>query len=163
MRTLTCWYIKIKPGDKTPHVYIKPIENTHYSIRLWPGSHELRLWCMDFVDSRTREPKNSPFPSQLYAVPKTWETPWLSQEQPRPVISLQEMHGMSKDDIPDGCEKFILSDGQQCVLMIKGGLRIRFNVPVRLANGKRIPDFVRPTQRIEFPTEIVEIDTQCNK
>ncbi|KAI0373771.1 hypothetical protein BV20DRAFT_675276 [Pilatotrama ljubarskyi] len=45
-----CTGLKPEPGD--PHVFVHPIPNSEYSIRLFPGSVEGRDYCLDFLPRR---------------------------------------------------------------------------------------------------------------
>ncbi|KAF8967426.1 hypothetical protein BDZ97DRAFT_2073490 [Flammula alnicola] len=57
--------VKPRPGDK--HASICPIPDSKISLRLWPAWVSRREFCLDFVDSDTREPVNSPPGFDLYS------------------------------------------------------------------------------------------------
>lgn len=85
---------------------------------------------MDFIDSATGEPVNSPFEYELWGIPNP-DTPWLSFPICGQLRSIEYAHGIKQKDILPGAEKFILRDGQTCVLARPGKRSIRFTVPVR--------------------------------
>ncbi|OJT05951.1 hypothetical protein TRAPUB_3138 [Trametes pubescens] len=123
----------IKPGqlgtgDKS--VFIRPIPDSKYSIRLFPGSISAAEYCMDFVESATGNAVNSPFEFELWGIPNP-DTPWLSFPICGQLRSIERAHGIKQQDIRPGAEKFILRDGQTCVLARPGKRSVRFTVPVR--------------------------------
>ncbi|KAH9854458.1 hypothetical protein C2E23DRAFT_818754 [Lenzites betulinus] len=70
----------IKPDDPCPDpkfVFVRPVPGSKYSIRLFPGSVSAAEYCMDFVESATGKPVNSPFQYELWGIPNL-EAPWLS-------------------------------------------------------------------------------------
>lgn len=126
------WIDQLKPSVGATNVSIRPVTDTGYSMRLWPASEE--LWCLDFIDSTTQEPINKPFKFELWAEPmETFNrAPWL----PISVLSkrLRSMEfgfGLTEDEIEEGEEKFVLMDGQTCLLKRTGCHDIRFTVPNR--------------------------------
>ncbi|KAI0759380.1 hypothetical protein BD413DRAFT_597982 [Trametes elegans] len=139
----------LKPlPSHTRYVRIRPIADSDYSMRLWPGSITGSEWCLDFVHSKTLEPKNAPFIFELWAVavgdPIAINTaPWL----PLDVVgerlkSLEHGFGMKPEQIPEGEEKFVLRDGQTCMLKRPGRRAIRFTVPNRFPVAPTEPDDV---------------------
>ncbi|TFK80517.1 hypothetical protein K466DRAFT_558947 [Polyporus arcularius HHB13444] len=130
----------MKPPPTAAHVYTRPIPNSEYSVRLWPGDDAVGEFCMDFVHSETQQPVNSPFEYELWLVPNP-ATPWL----PAPTVclrSLETCFGVAKNRLRAGEEKFVLKEGQTCLLTRPGRKGVRFTVPV----------MPRPT-----PTEDVDV------
>ncbi len=111
-------------------MFVRPIPDCKYSLRLFPGSLSAAEYCLDFVDSATGEPVNSPFEYELWAVPDP-DTPWLSMPITGKLRSIERGHGIKQEDILLGEEKFVLRDGQTCVLMRSGKQPVRFTVPLR--------------------------------
>ncbi|CDO72298.1 hypothetical protein BN946_scf184970.g150 [Trametes cinnabarina] len=122
--------IKPFPKETNKYIHIRPVPGTKYSIRLFPGSVSAAEYCLDFVDSATGEPVNSPFEFELWGVPDP-DTPWLSMPIAGQMHSIERVHGIKQQDILPGHEKFILRDGLTCVLVRPGKPKIRFKVPVR--------------------------------
>ncbi|KAI9062950.1 hypothetical protein FKP32DRAFT_1721670 [Trametes sanguinea] len=119
-----------KPVADDPLVFTRPVPDSNYSIRLFPGSLSLSEYCMDFVDTTTGEPVNSPFEHELWSVPNP-DTPWLTIPMVGKLRSAERGHGIRQEDILPGEEKYFLRDGQTCVLMRPGKRPVRFTVPVR--------------------------------
>ncbi|KAI1785984.1 hypothetical protein LXA43DRAFT_1065412 [Ganoderma leucocontextum] len=107
-----------KPKLGAPNVFLRPIPNSQYSVRLFPGS-------------LARQPVNSPFKFELWVLPNT-STPWLGG-LPMRIHSLERVYGYRETDISSGAEKFLLRDGQTCMLKRSGHRDLRFTVPVRAA------------------------------
>ncbi|KAH9853438.1 hypothetical protein C2E23DRAFT_821366 [Lenzites betulinus] len=128
----TGWKPKTLDKDliDTKCVFIRPITDTKYSLRLFPGSYTAAEYCMDFVETATGKPMNSPFEFELWGVPNP-DTPWLTFPICGKVRSLERAFGVKQEDIVPGAEKFVLRDGQTCVLARPGKRSIRFTVPVR--------------------------------
>ncbi|KAH9854436.1 hypothetical protein C2E23DRAFT_775856 [Lenzites betulinus] len=123
----------IKPEEPRPDpkfVFLRPIPGSKYSIRLFPGSFSAAEYCMDFVESATGKPVNSPFEFELWGIPNL-EAPWLSIPMCGQLRSIEKAHGIKQKDIRPGEEKFILRDGQTCVLKRPGKRPFRFTVPIR--------------------------------
>lgn len=127
---------QIKPGTSIyfddKFVFVRPIPDSEYSFRLFPGSFSAAEYCMDFVDTATGEPVNSPFEYELWGVPDP-DAPWLSMPITGKLHSIERAHGIKQKDIVPGEEKFVLRDGQTCVLMRPGKRPLRFTVPLRKA------------------------------
>ncbi|KAI9061180.1 hypothetical protein FKP32DRAFT_1678509 [Trametes sanguinea] len=122
--------VKPLPKEVNKFIHIHPVPDTKYSIRLFPGSLSAAEYCLDFVDSASGEPVNSPFEFELWGVPNP-ATPWLTVQIAQKMRSIERAHGIKQTDILPGHEKFILRDGQTCVLIRPGQPNIRFTVPVR--------------------------------
>ncbi|KAI0657792.1 hypothetical protein C8Q70DRAFT_264701 [Cubamyces menziesii] len=123
--------IKPCPGDQDKSIQIRPIPDSKYSIRLFPGSFTDAEYCMDFVDSETGESVNTPFECELHAGPGETDTPWMNFPHSMRIKSIEVARGRKFKDILPGEEKYILRDGQQCVLIRPGKPKIRFTVPIR--------------------------------
>ncbi|KAI9060941.1 hypothetical protein FKP32DRAFT_1594940 [Trametes sanguinea] len=121
--------MKPRPGEVSKYVHVRPIPDSKYSIRLFPGSISAAEYCMDFIDSATGEPVNSPFEFELWGVSDP-DTPWLGMPSQQ-LRSIERTHGIKQEDIRPGHEKFILRDGLTCVLIRPGKPGVRFTVPVR--------------------------------
>ncbi|KAI0671145.1 hypothetical protein C8Q78DRAFT_1169830 [Trametes maxima] len=143
-----CTGMKPNPGD--PHVFVQAIPDSQYSIRLFPGSLSNSEYCLDFVDSRTGEPVNSPFKFDLVCLPDPNAPIGLG-----PMVGMRPLEcafGMAADKIRPGEEKFLFRDGQHCVLRRPGLRDVRFTIPKR-----RRPQAVLPTPDahfLEFPKYI---------
>ncbi|KAI0768664.1 hypothetical protein BD413DRAFT_560355 [Trametes elegans] len=118
-----------KPRPGRDRVDIRPIPDSEYSIRLWPGSRYASEYCMDFVDSETKQPVNSPFEFELWGAPNP-EAPWLCAPAGR-LLSLERSFGIPQHKIRPGEEKFVLRDGMTCLLKRRGKKDIQFTVPMR--------------------------------
>ncbi|KAI0354796.1 hypothetical protein OH77DRAFT_1425381 [Trametes cingulata] len=122
-----CTGMKPEPGD--PHVFVHPIPNSQYSIRLFPGSVEGRDYCLDFLVTSTGQPVNSPFKFDLLCIPDP-DAPVPSG----PIVRMRPLEcafGIPEDKIDPGEEKFLLREGQHCVLRRPGHRDVRFTVPIR--------------------------------
>ncbi|EIW63833.1 uncharacterized protein TRAVEDRAFT_67814 [Trametes versicolor FP-101664 SS1] len=140
----------IKPGQLgtgEKSVFIRPIPDSKYSIRLFPGSISAAEYCLDFVESATGKAVNSPFKFELWAIPNP-DTPWLSFQICGQLRSIEHAHGIKQKDILPGAEKFILRDGQTCVLVRPGKRSIRFTVPVRKVKA---PDVIDDVDVLDLP------------
>ena len=106
---------------------------------------------MDFVHSATGKSVNSPFKFELYAVlnPKfAWLCPGGSSGGP--LRSVERCFSVKQKDIRPGVEKWVLQDGQTCVLKRPGMKSVRFTVPIR----PLIPDASSPQEEmdeLDFP------------
>ncbi|KAI0676666.1 hypothetical protein C8Q78DRAFT_998828 [Trametes maxima] len=121
---------KPPPGSTDNLTFIRPIPDSQYSIRLFPGGFSDRQYCLDFVETETGKPVNSPFEYELWGIPDP-EAPWLSMPMSGKLRSIECAHGIKQKDILPGHEKFILRDGQTCVLIRPGKRCLRFTVPLR--------------------------------
>ncbi|KAI0817015.1 hypothetical protein BC628DRAFT_1096054 [Trametes gibbosa] len=127
--------MKPRPGDFG--VFIRPIPDSKYSIRLFPGSKAASEYCLDFVLSSTGEPVNSPFKFNLFSGPGPTTPVGFA-----PTVGLRPLEcafGIAQKDILPGAEKFLLRDGQLCTLQRPGHKDIQFTVPIR-----RRPELPRP-------------------
>ncbi|KAI0639071.1 hypothetical protein C8Q77DRAFT_1029671, partial [Trametes polyzona] len=120
--------IKPVPGDE--NVFIRPIPESEYSIRLFPGSVSAAEYCMDFVETATGKAVNSPFEYELYGVenPEMW---WLTSTMVGRIQSIEAAHGIKQEDILPGEERFVLRDGQSCMLVRPREKPVFFTVPMR--------------------------------
>ncbi|KAI8994077.1 hypothetical protein BD414DRAFT_576670 [Trametes punicea] len=125
----------LKPSPDSTHdnkyVFIRPIPESKFSIRLFPGSISAAEYCLDFVDSKTGQPVNSPFEYELWSVPNP-EAPWLTMSMTGKLKSIEQAFGINKSDILPGEEKYVLRDGQTCLLTRPDKKPVRFTVPIRL-------------------------------
>ncbi|KAH9847612.1 hypothetical protein C2E23DRAFT_494194 [Lenzites betulinus] len=119
----------LKPRAGDPGVYIRPLPNSEYSIRLFPGSKVASEYCLDFVLSATGEPVNSPFKFNLFAGPGP-TTP-VGFAPTVGIQSLERSFGVAPKDMRPGAEKFVLRDGQLCTLQRPGHNDVQFTVPLR--------------------------------
>ncbi|KAL7280687.1 hypothetical protein PYCCODRAFT_1432596 [Trametes coccinea BRFM310] len=142
--------MKPRPGEVSKYVHVRPIPDSKYSIRLFPGSISAAEYCMDFIDSATGEPVNSPFEYELWVVPDP-DTPWLGMPMCQQMRSIERIHGIKQEDILPGHEKFILRDGLTCVLNRPGKPGVRFTVPVRKQPDAKPPPEIHV---LDFPKVI---------
>ncbi|KAI0364686.1 hypothetical protein BV20DRAFT_1005393 [Pilatotrama ljubarskyi] len=136
---------KPRSGDKL--VYIRPIPDCDYSIRLFPGASDAAEYCMDFVETATGKAVNSPFEFELWNIPNP-ETPWLSMPMTGKLRSIERAHGIKQEDILPGEEKFVLRDGQTCMLTRPDKRPVWFTVPIRLQPNAQAMEAM---DKIEFP------------
>ncbi|TFK86407.1 hypothetical protein K466DRAFT_152709 [Polyporus arcularius HHB13444] len=120
---------KPKRGDACPNVFVCPIPNCAYSVRLFPGAFVRQQYCLDFVNSETGEPVNSPFEFELWAV---HAPSWMGLVVPKKIVSQEEAYGIRLEDIKPGLESFVLRDGMACLLKRPGHRDVRFVVPIRV-------------------------------
>ncbi|KAL0954907.1 hypothetical protein HGRIS_003839 [Hohenbuehelia grisea] len=119
--------IKPLPGTRNGNlIQVLPIPGSVYSVRLFPGNPLRREYCIDFVNAR-EEPINEPFGGgfRLWAVTDP-AMPWLPSAMLR---SVEEQLGLH--DIDEGTEKFVVMDGQACILCRPGEQDVMFTVPIR--------------------------------
>ncbi|TFK80516.1 hypothetical protein K466DRAFT_667619 [Polyporus arcularius HHB13444] len=116
--------VGLKPTPNTPDavVYIRPIPDCDYSVRLWLADDTSGEVCMDFVHNETKQPVNSPFEYELWAMPSR-ATLW---NEPALLASLESSFGAA---VLPGEEKFVMSEGQTCVLKRPGHQNVQFTVP----------------------------------
>ena len=134
-------YAQYKPEQDTSNVFLRPIPQTPYSIRLFPGSASLQEFCMDFVHTSTGQPVNSPFAFEL------WSTADASSLRPAVrLVSLERSWGYAQQDIIPGGEKFVLRDGMRCILRRPGRKDLRFTVPTRA-----VPVDSSDADELDFP------------
>ncbi|KAI0351333.1 hypothetical protein OH77DRAFT_1439313 [Trametes cingulata] len=138
---------KPKPGDQ--YVYTRPIPHSAYSVRLFPGALDAAEYCMDFVESATGEPANSPFEYELWNIPNP-ETPGAGVGLPvvGQLRSIERAHGIKQEDILPGAEKFVLCDGQTCMLTRPGMRPVWFTVPIRTQPPSEALDAM---DKLDFP------------
>ncbi|KAH9918361.1 uncharacterized protein BXZ73DRAFT_52960 [Epithele typhae] len=118
----------MKPEPDAPHVYVQPIPDSEYSIRLFPGSYASREWGMDYVETATGQPANSPFAHTLW-MPA--DASPIHMGAVGPLRSMESSMGLAQDKIRAGGEKWVLTDGQTYVIKRPGKKNVRFNVPIR--------------------------------
>ena len=110
-------------------MFVRPVPESDFSIRLWPGVAASREYCLDFVHTETGEATNSPFEYELWSIPHP-DAPLLSLP-PMRLSSLENGFGVKTGDIRPGEEKFILKEGLTCMLARPGKRGLQFTVPVR--------------------------------
>ncbi|KAI0639073.1 hypothetical protein C8Q77DRAFT_1163255 [Trametes polyzona] len=137
--------IKPKPGDK--FVFVRPIPDSDYSIRLFPGSITWAEYCMDFVETATGKAVNSPFEYELWGVPNP-DMSHMTMTMTGKLQSIERSHGIKQEDILPGAERFVLRDGQTCVLQRPGKLPVMFTVPLR---RRRQPDAPLDMHVLDLP------------
>ncbi|KAI0323358.1 hypothetical protein GY45DRAFT_1376379 [Cubamyces sp. BRFM 1775] len=137
-----------KPRDARDRSHIRPLPDSNYSIRLFPGNPYNSEYCMDIVDTATGQPVNSPFEFELWVVPNL-KSPWLSMPSGR-IRSLERCFGIAQHDILPGEEKWLLRDGQTCLLKRPGKRDVQFTVPMR---KELQPAFVYDVDVLDFPAE----------
>ncbi len=119
---------QLKPTLDDEGVFIRQIPRSQYSIRLFPGSPSFRQYCLDFVETSTHRPVNSPFDFELWAI-GSHTSPNVCG--PVRLRSLESTFGYALQDIAPGQEKFVLTDGMTCLLTRPGHKPVRFTVPSR--------------------------------
>lgn len=126
-----------KPSRGDAGVLIRPIPGSSCSLRLFPGSPSRKEYCLDFVNSATGLPVNTPFEFELWSLGSS-STPYACP--PARLRSLERSWGYLPKDIPAGAEKFVLSDGMTCMLTRPGHKTVRFTVPIRKAHASDASD-----------------------
>ncbi|RPD57954.1 hypothetical protein L227DRAFT_506144, partial [Lentinus tigrinus ALCF2SS1-6] len=139
----------IKPTRGARNVFLRPIPNSAYSIRLFPGFFAAREYCIDFVHTETGVAVNSPFEFELWAVSNP-SAPWLGSGSMR-LYSLEDTfkHLMEGDETLPGDEKFVVRDGQTCLLKRPGQRDVRFTVPIRY--DPTATAGTEPVDELQFP------------
>lgn len=122
--------IKPEPAEECPNVFVCPIPNSDFSVRLFPGAFGRQEYCLDFVRTDTREAVNSPFDFEMWAVPGPSSSPQVVV--PMRIRSLESASGVTPEDMKPGAEKFVLRDGMNCLLKRPGHRTARFVVPIRV-------------------------------
>ncbi|KAI0662264.1 hypothetical protein C8Q70DRAFT_964071 [Cubamyces menziesii] len=136
-----------KPRDARDRAHVRPLPDSKYSIRLFPGNPYNNEYCMDIVDTATGQAVNSPFEFDLWAVPNP-KAPWLSMPSGR-LRSLERCMGIAQHDILPGEEKWLLRDGLTCLLKRPGKRDVQFTVPMR----KQLQPLVYDVEILDFPEE----------
>ncbi|OJT03899.1 hypothetical protein TRAPUB_8960 [Trametes pubescens] len=139
--------LKPNPGD--PNVFVQPLPGSKYSIRLFPGNAANMDYCLDFVLTSTGEPVNSPFKFELLCLPNP-NAPIGSAPIIR-MCPLEHSFGIPQHKIEPGEEKFLLHDGQHCLLRRPGQRDVRFTVPIR---RRPEPEAPANTDVLYFPQYI---------
>ena len=85
---------------------------------------------MDFVQTSTGEPVNSPFEFELFAIPNP-KRAWLEPGAGGQLRSFERGFRIKQEDILPGEEKWLLQDGQSCLLRRPGMKDLVFTVPIR--------------------------------
>ncbi|PIL25621.1 hypothetical protein GSI_11370 [Ganoderma sinense ZZ0214-1] len=136
----------MKPKPGTPNVFCHPIPNSPYSVRLFPGSIALREYCLDFVDTATGNPVNSPPGFEVWSV--RGGSAGMGDGVSARVLSLEHTFGFGGASLKPGAEKFVLRDGQTCLLKRPGYRDVQFKVPTRTEGlNLKQPD----VDHLEFP------------
>ncbi|RPD77305.1 hypothetical protein L226DRAFT_483785 [Lentinus tigrinus ALCF2SS1-7] len=143
----------LKPLGSECGVFLRPIPHSSYSIRLFPGCLEAREYCLDFINTRTGLPVNSPFKFELWAIPNP-SLPWIGGSFER-VVAMERMFGFSKDEAPPGEETFLLRDGQTYLLKRPGRKDVRFTVPVRRRPLAAAAAQVDEVDQLDLPESVV--------
>lgn len=122
------WQLKPEAIERPIHgLFINPIPDTKYSIRIWPGPIFNSIYNMDFVLS---QPVNSPFEFLLWAIASidnSWATTGMF---PRQIHSLERTIKPEKG-ISQGEGKFILEDGEAYAIRRPGKCDTLFVIPKR--------------------------------
>ena len=84
---------------------------------------------MDFVDSTTGRPVNSPIQYELWMIPSV--DAQLCGRLPVQIFSVERHHHIPQEKIRPGEERFILRDGRTYFLRRSGYDDVRFTVPIR--------------------------------
>ena len=123
--------VKPPPKELNKYIHVRPIPDTQYSLRLFPGSISAREYCMDIVDSASGEPVNSPFDFELWGAPDP-ATPAVGMPRlTHQIPSAERGHGLKQEEIQPGHEKWFLTDGRTYVIVRPGKPNVRFTVPDR--------------------------------
>lgn len=88
----------------------------------------MKEYCLDFVETSTGKPINSPFEFGLWTVGNR-TAPHVCG--PVRLRSLEAAFGYSLKDVAPGEEKFVLTDGMRCMLTRPGHKPLWFTVPTR--------------------------------
>ncbi|KAI0639074.1 hypothetical protein C8Q77DRAFT_1152083 [Trametes polyzona] len=113
-----------------PVIFIRPIPDSEYSIRLFPDSISAAEYRMDFVETATGKAVNSPFEFELWGVPNP-DTPHITMAMTGQLRSIERAHSIKQKYIDPGEERFILRGGQSCLSQRPGKIPVLFTVPSR--------------------------------
>ena len=108
---------------------------------------------MDFVERVSGSPVNSPFEHELWSIPDP-DAPHLQLGLTGRLSSMERCHGIAQDKIRPGEEKFLLRDGQMCLLKRPGKQDLCFRVPLR--REKRNRDQLAGIIMLDFPRVLEE-------
>ncbi|KAL0954909.1 hypothetical protein HGRIS_003841 [Hohenbuehelia grisea] len=114
--------MKPHPRDKNPYIRVRPIPNSQYSIRVFPGCPYDRFFCIDLLLTSTGRPVKLPANYELWALPPA--DPMFPDIPMAPL----EPH---RRNCPEDDEKFVVHDGHRVVLKRAGQPDVRFTVPMR--------------------------------
>ena len=142
---------QLKPEhDDQPGVFVLPIPNSTYSLRIFPGCRRDEEYCMDFVHTVTQQPVNSPFEFELWLISgpaAPWNAPGVFR-----IHSIEHSFRLASHMIRPGEEKFVLNDGKTYQLIRPGHKAVRFTIPRRVSP----PTAVDPRLDIlAFPAQLV--------
>lgn len=98
----------------------------------------MKQYCLDFVlSSNHAQPVNSPADFTLWTtIPNYPSLPTKMMQ----IISLEEKRGVRRSEIRSGEERFILVEGQHCLLKRPGFKDVSFIVPLRSQIVPPFPD-----------------------
>lgn len=85
---------------------------------------------MDFVRTSNGEPVNSPFEFELFAIPNP-KRAWLEPGVGAKLESFERRYRIPQAHIKPGEEKWLMQDGQTCLLRRPGMRDVVFTVPIR--------------------------------
>ena len=112
---------------------------------------------MDFVDTTTGKPVNSPFQYELWEVPsKDAHDAHLYDQWPIQIYSVERYEGIPQEKIRPGEERFILNDGHTFLLKRPGKNDVRFTVPIRRQKRRDDLATVDRAHVLPFPTVLSE-------
>ena len=125
---------------------MRPIPDSDYSIRLFPGNSALQEYCADFVRTSTGQAVDCPPNFELWSLPSGLAASMGS----RRLHSLERTFSCFVRCRPDTteAETFVLKDGQDYVLKRPGQRNVRFTVPTRAI----VPQDSRDDHVLSFPT-----------
>ena len=106
---------------------------------------------MEFVHTATAQAVNSPFPYELWSV-SNLAMSGLSVPMVGRLKSAECAFGIRQEDILPGEEKFLLRDGQTCLLKRPEKRPLRFTVPIRQRQSSRVDEDV---DALDLPEVIV--------
>ncbi|KAL0954916.1 hypothetical protein HGRIS_003848 [Hohenbuehelia grisea] len=130
--------LKPHPRDKNPYIRIRPIPNSKYSIRVFPGCPNLRFFCIDLLVTSTGRPVKLPDNYELWSLPPV--------DPMFPAIPSEPLEPYERKCADDD-QKFLVRDGQRIALIRSGEPEVRFTVPMR---PHRVQNPVAP--------DIIELD-----
>ena len=101
------------------------IPDSKYVLRLWPASPSNQMHCLDFMDTQTSQPVNSPLGFEIWTVLTNSPTTIEYQH----LYSMENIHGHYGEAIAAGQEKFVVRDGMQYALFRPGMEVFLFKAP----------------------------------
>lgn len=121
----------MKPERGGPGVFKIKIPDTPLVIRLWDGGAEkMGQYLLDYFDPEVNTPVNTPSGWKMWPVNRRGTVPYGGIDGQ--MTSLEQAFGHKRENMPFGCEKFIVLEGSRWRLQRPGVEKdLLFAVPYR--------------------------------